>query len=931
MEEKFLLQQITYLSRLIGQHKHNNQQRNTDLCNFHRQAFKGQNFLYKHNAKYENLDCTNKKHSMMQYPAYKSTVSEPTTVPKQNSANVSKYKKVNPVKYDGKPHILNEQPTERCISLLHSPAKSKPLPLYQHRTQELGVEKALLTVSSNAIPSVSRTQKIEMTKSVPPSIIRPLTHCKSNLQVPGENVEEKASCVHINRQFLGRQDLHCLENRTTCHQTVPSTSKVHVNPKLFAHIMKSGKGNRSTEPEIPINHNSDQIVANKIPSPNIQISNVKEMPVEKIVQGERKHIFCSKRKLVNDVGLNLPYSTSAVKKSVTPVIMKSASLVNRRQVKNSQNDTLLAVSRTKLVRVPSRLRKSSISKLARSSETKSTVSSTSSAPLIPSNKIIRRSILRMKYTSLSRTRRTYVATKLSSSMKMARLVCSKYRLRNHPASNPSTKSRSATPVSKPLSSLGTKYKIDRRLQKNKRLKKVKKYSLKYENVKHGISSRRSLSSRNKGSLFFSANRLLCSNKVWSNTGFCKPRKIVISHRKLSRIGNSTDPRTRKVQDSSALVRIGGVLYRTSRTKLTRSKATGAAITTVSQQRKLSTSTIIKKRRRNCGHIVYVRGNKFLMDPLGKTLRRIHTVNTANGNGQQTIPVKSNAIKRVDIGGITFVQKSCDLLMRTNTHNTRSLLSQAKQRSIALLTRKMRKNNQPCMIYRRFGKCTRHEKGTCQLVHDPKHIAICKKFLQGQCQITGCLLSHSVVPEKMPTCKYFLEGICVRDSCPYLHVKVSSKAAICSKFLQGYCSDGSKCKKRHVYLCPEFDQKGTCRKGKYCPYPHKTGGDKIIRKNVKKSKKSVNRGREPESDRKRYYQNEQSQNKSSEDIIVGDLMEDEKNVKSRNSSSEDISHFSSQSVHLSEDSGDEPKRKRPKMGWLPSYIALDSKEPHFEEN
>jgi hypothetical protein len=53
-------------------------------------------------------------------------------------------------------------------------------------------------------------------------------------------------------------------------------------------------------------------------------------------------------------------------------------------------------------------------------------------------------------------------------------------------------------------------------------------------------------------------------------------------------------------------------------------------------------------------------------------------------------------------------------------------SQAKQKSIALLTNKMKKSNQPCTFYRRFGKCVRKEKGTCPHVHDPKQVAVCKK-------------------------------------------------------------------------------------------------------------------------------------------------------------------------------------------------------------
>ena len=65
-----------------------------------------------------------------------------------------------------------------------------------------------------------------------------------------------------------------------------------------------------------------------------------------------------------------------------------------------------------------------------------------------------------------------------------------------------------------------------------------------------------------------------------------------------------------------------------------------------------------------------------------------------------------------------------------------------------------------------------------------------RFLQGNCLLDKCPLSHDIGPEKMPTCKYFLEGCCTRDACPYRHIKVSSSTPICIDFLQGYCAKGS---------------------------------------------------------------------------------------------------------------------------------------------
>ncbi|XP_034254218.1 zinc finger CCCH domain-containing protein 3 isoform X2 [Thrips palmi] len=239
----------------------------------------------------------------------------------------------------------------------------------------------------------------------------------------------------------------------------------------------------------------------------------------------------------------------------------------------------------------------------------------------------------------------------------------------------------------------------------------------------------------------------------------------------------------------SLVNIGGVLYRSTRTTLTR------------------TSTGTRER------ILHIRGRRFVMDGKGKTIRPSSTEDSSGASSSGKL------LARVDIGGVTFTRRSDNTLVRTNTHYARNLLSLAKMRSIALLTDKLRKNNQPCLIYHRFGKCLAHLAGKCWRVHDPRNISICRKFLQGTCESEKCLLSHDVGPEKMPTCRYFLEGCCVRDNCPYLHVKLSANADICRQFLHGYCDAGDMCKKRHLFLCPEFEKDGKCSKGRYCPYPH----------------------------------------------------------------------------------------------------------------
>uniref|UniRef100_A0A0A9VTS2 Zinc finger CCCH domain-containing protein 7 n=2 Tax=Lygus hesperus TaxID=30085 RepID=A0A0A9VTS2_LYGHE len=150
------------------------------------------------------------------------------------------------------------------------------------------------------------------------------------------------------------------------------------------------------------------------------------------------------------------------------------------------------------------------------------------------------------------------------------------------------------------------------------------------------------------------------------------------------------------------------------------------------------------------------------------------------------------------------------------------ISKVKKRKsiIAKLTSKLRKNNQRCMFYNRFGRCKGKDRGTCNKIHDPLYVSICKKLPFGECTDKSCLLSHDVKPGKMPTCYHYLAGICKRDDCPYLHIKVNPKAPICHSFLQGYCADVLNCMKRHEYVCPVFAEKGTCPKGKSCAHPHK---------------------------------------------------------------------------------------------------------------
>ncbi|XP_018300323.1 zinc finger CCCH domain-containing protein 3 isoform X2 [Mycetomoellerius zeteki] len=284
---------------------------------------------------------------------------------------------------------------------------------------------------------------------------------------------------------------------------------------------------------------------------------------------------------------------------------------------------------------------------------------------------------------------------------------------------------------------------------------------------------------------FISNTLQSSNMVLnlskSNIDKSKVTKYKIDRTalhvsKAKEIGLSE--RTKVINDTKKLVTIGGIVYRASKNKLIRR------------------NSLLKRKRSING-----KNDKFV-----------------SFNKKQRMSKENlNRTSETDISSKT--KFAFNVSPKVTYKN--SISNKAKQRSIRILRNKMHKNNQPCLIYQRFGSCPNYENGTCPKRHDKNQVSLCKNFLQGKCFLNKCSLSHDVGPEKMPTCKYFLDGCCTRDACPYLHVKVSSNTSICIDFLQGYCAKGNKCQRRHEYLCPEFNKSGNCSKGECCPYPHKS--------------------------------------------------------------------------------------------------------------
>lgn len=165
--------------------------------------------------------------------------------------------------------------------------------------------------------------------------------------------------------------------------------------------------------------------------------------------------------------------------------------------------------------------------------------------------------------------------------------------------------------------------------------------------------------------------------------------------------------------TSNCLNINGIVYKSSKLKLRKTDVPSTH--TTSPNTSVSTTSKFAPAYRR----LTVRGENFLLDANGKNLIRL----ADSTHNASTI---EKAIKRIDIGRITFVQKSNNTFERTDYHKNRFHLNTAKQRSINLLTRKLVKSNVPCLIYRKLGKCAAFERGKCSKLHDPKQVDICQK-------------------------------------------------------------------------------------------------------------------------------------------------------------------------------------------------------------
>lgn len=206
-------------------------------------------------------------------------------------------------------------------------------------------------------------------------------------------------------------------------------------------------------------------------------------------------------------------------------------------------------------------------------------------------------------------------------------------------------------------------------------------------------------------------KLIRTSEVQTNIN-CKPEFISrfalcrnTSSQIISKLNiNSQNSRTH-FHKKQKILNINGIIYKSTGTQL---------------QRKPLIETIPNIHLEAKEKVIKVRGDRFVLDRNGKSLTRI--MRSSNSD-------KSESLKRIDFGGLTYLAKSnkSNVFIRTDLHKARNHLSQARNRSITLLLSKNRsKNNIPCAVYRRLGKCSANEKGRCMKKHDPNQVVVCTK-------------------------------------------------------------------------------------------------------------------------------------------------------------------------------------------------------------
>ncbi|KAF9433119.1 hypothetical protein BGZ76_009872 [Entomortierella beljakovae] len=169
--------------------------------------------------------------------------------------------------------------------------------------------------------------------------------------------------------------------------------------------------------------------------------------------------------------------------------------------------------------------------------------------------------------------------------------------------------------------------------------------------------------------------------------------------------------------------------------------------------------------------IVINGVAFEMDPRGNKLVRKSTTAAIPQAASSTADTKNQTPKQFSMEGVVYVRTTSGNLVR------------------ASLTKKY-------------------------LLHKRSHLAICKKFLRGNCpnNANSCHLSHTPSPNTTPACLHFQRAACSNDNCLYQHIRFNPRAPICRPFVtEGWCETGGNCKDRHVWICPDFGTPAGCKK------------------------------------------------------------------------------------------------------------------------
>ncbi|XP_039003281.1 uncharacterized protein LOC120129976 [Hibiscus syriacus] len=235
--------------------------------------------------------------------------------------------------------------------------------------------------------------------------------------------------------------------------------------------------------------------------------------------------------------------------------------------------------------------------------------------------------------------------------------------------------------------------------------------------------------------------------------------------------------------------------------------------------------------------------RYKMDSSRCSLQRISDdASSCFGSQQSENSVKKSYVpRRLVIGNDEYVRiGNGNQLVRDPKKRTRVLASEKVRWSLHTARLRLVKKRKYCQFFTRFGKCNKDD-GKCPYIHDPSKISVCTRFLNGLCSNTSCKLTHKVIPERMPDCSYFLQGLCTNENCPYRHVHVNPNASTCEGFLRGYCADGNECRKKHSYVCPNFEATGSCPLGSKCKLHHPKNRSKA-KKNKRSMENKIARGR-----------------------------------------------------------------------------------------